>query len=238
MSISKVSAEDKLKAVKAVLAHEESPMVSAKRLGVHWKAVQYWVDEYIGNGPEVFNKRQVKSYSADLKIQCVEEYLKGETTMSQLVQKYGLKSSRQIRDWLKKYNSHEELKSSGTGGAKIMTKARQTTFDERVEIVKYCIENGNAYHETAEKFKVSYQQVRNYVLKYNKYNTEGLIDGRGHRKPVEVPEEAPTEYECMKAELKLANAKLKAKDMEIDFLKNSILWKGGGIHTNKIWSHL
>ena len=33
MSISKVSAEDKLKAVKAVLAHEESPMVSAKRLG-------------------------------------------------------------------------------------------------------------------------------------------------------------------------------------------------------------
>ena len=36
-----------------------------------------------------------------------------------------------------------------------MTKARQTTFDERVEIVKYCIENGNAYHETAEKFKVS-----------------------------------------------------------------------------------
>ena len=68
MSISKVSAEDKLKAVKAVLAHEESPMVSAKRLGVHWKAVQYWVDEYIGNGPEVFNKRQVKSYSADLKI--------------------------------------------------------------------------------------------------------------------------------------------------------------------------
>ena len=23
-----------------------------------------------------------------------------------------------------------------------MTKARQTTFDERVEIVKYCIENG------------------------------------------------------------------------------------------------
>ena len=36
-----------------------------------------------------------------------------------------------------------------------MTKSRQTTFDERVEIVKYRTENGNAYHETAEKFKVS-----------------------------------------------------------------------------------
>ena len=31
-----------------------------------------------------------------------------------------------------------------------MTKARQTTLTSALEIVKYCIENGNAYHETAE----------------------------------------------------------------------------------------
>lgn len=36
-----------------------------------------------------------------------------------------------------KYNGHEELKSSGTGGCTIMTKGRKTTFEKRVEIVQY-----------------------------------------------------------------------------------------------------
>ena len=70
MSISKVSAEDKLKAVKLFLLMKNQWFLQ-KRLGVHWKAVQYWVDEYIGNGPGVYlTKDRLKSYSADLKIQC------------------------------------------------------------------------------------------------------------------------------------------------------------------------
>ncbi len=37
-----------------------------------------------------------------------------------------------------------------------MTKGRKNTSEERFEIVKYCLENGRNYQQTAEKFQVSY----------------------------------------------------------------------------------
>jgi aryl-alcohol dehydrogenase-like predicted oxidoreductase len=56
-----------------------------------------------------------------------------------------------------KYNGHKELKSSQTGGTMIMTKGRKTSFDERIEIVQYCIEHDHNYTKTAERYKISYQ---------------------------------------------------------------------------------
>lgn len=38
-----------------------------------------------------------------------------------------------------------------------MTKGRKTTYEERVDIVKYCIEYQHNYSETAEHFQVSYR---------------------------------------------------------------------------------
>ncbi len=43
-----------------------------------------------------------------------------------------------------KYNSHDKE----TGGRPIMTKGRKTTFEERVEIVQYCIKHSHNYSET------------------------------------------------------------------------------------------
>ncbi|MBU2700584.1 hypothetical protein Ga0466249_001676 [Sporomusaceae bacterium BoRhaA] len=40
-----------------------------------------------------------------------------------------------------------------------MTKGRNTTSQERIQIVKTCIANGNDYGGTALKYRVSYQQV-------------------------------------------------------------------------------
>ena len=36
-----------------------------------------------------------------------------------------------------------------------MTKGRKTTYEERVEIVKYCIEHEMDYAQTAEKFQLA-----------------------------------------------------------------------------------
>ncbi|MFR8087093.1 MAG: helix-turn-helix domain-containing protein [Lachnospirales bacterium] len=83
---------------------------------------------------------------------------------------------------LMKYNGHEELKSSRTGGCTI----RKTTFDERVEVVQYCITHGYNYTETSEKYGISYQQARNYTIKYESGGVEALKDRRGKRK---APEE-------------------------------------------------
>lgn len=58
-----------------------------------------------------------------------------------------------------KYNGHEKLKASRTGGTSIITKGRKTTYEERVEIVKYCIEYEMDYAQIAEKYQISYQQI-------------------------------------------------------------------------------
>ncbi|MDT2192890.1 helix-turn-helix domain-containing protein [Paenibacillus larvae] len=47
-----------------------------------------------------------------------------------------------------------------------MTKGRTTTYDERVEIVRFCIEHQHNYAQTADKFQVSYQQAYSWTNKY------------------------------------------------------------------------
>ncbi|MDT2238219.1 hypothetical protein P7H19_20890 [Paenibacillus larvae] len=48
-----------------------------------------------------------------------------------ICKRYGIKSACQLRDWILKYNSHEKLNTSGTGGTD-HDKGRTTTYDERV----------------------------------------------------------------------------------------------------------
>lgn len=114
-----------------------------------------------------------------------------------------------------KYNGHEEIKPSGTGGDQIMTRGRATTLEERIEIVKYCIENDKNYNETSRKYKVSYQQVRNWMIKFEELGIDGLLDRRGKRKL----ESQLSEVEKLKAENKLLEAKNKRLEMENELLK-------------------
>lgn len=96
-----------------------------------------------------------------------------------------------------------------------MTKGRKPTFDERVEIVKYCITHDCNYTETSEKYGISYQQARNYTIKYESGGVDALKDRRGKRK---APEEM-SELERLRAEVKLLQAEKKRAEMEISFLK-------------------
>lgn len=96
-----------------------------------------------------------------------------------------------------------------------MTKGRKTTFEERIEIASYCISHDYNYAETAERFFVSYQQARNYTVKYENGGIDALQDNRGRRKP----EDTLTEIERLRAELKLEKAKRQKAEMEASFLK-------------------
>lgn len=96
-----------------------------------------------------------------------------------------------------------------------MTKGRKTTLEERIEIVSHCIANGKDYGATIEKYQVSYQQLYNWVRKYEEHGAEGLSDKRGKRKP----ESEMTEMERLRAENKLLQAENRHKEMEIDILK-------------------
>ena len=96
-----------------------------------------------------------------------------------------------------------------------MTKGRNTTYEERVEIVSYCIEQGNDYAAAIEKYKVSYQQIYSWVRKYNEKGAEGLVDKRGKRKP----ESEMTELEKLQAENKMLEARNKRLETENAVLK-------------------
>lgn len=64
-------------------------------------------------------------YSKELKIKAVEEYLAGNGFALDISMKYGLRSKKQLQNWIMKYNSHEEIKSSETGENRIMTKVEE-----------------------------------------------------------------------------------------------------------------
>ena len=48
-----------------------------------------------------------------------------------------------------------------------MTKSRETSQDERLEIAKECLENRKNYGEAAQKYVVSYQQVYTWVKRFS-----------------------------------------------------------------------
>jgi len=103
-----------------------------------------------------------------------------------------------------------------------MTKGRETTPTERIEIAKECISKNNNYGETALKYQVSYSQVYGWVQKYRAMGEMGLEDRRGRRSgtlPSRTPEEELrdriAQLEREKLDLEMENALLKkVKELE------------------------
>lgn len=215
MSKRKVSVEDKIYAVNLYLDGKESQNRIASMFGVNLASVQQWIRNYESMGTDAFTLKGNKKYSKELKQQAVLDYLAGKGSQNDICKKYGIRSKAKLQIWIKQYNGHEELRSSGTGGNIIMTKGRKTTFEERTDIVQYCIAHDHNYTETAEKYQVSYQQARSYTVKYESGGVEALRDHRGKRKN---PDEM-TELEKLRAEVKLLRAEKERAEMEVSFLK-------------------
>ena len=208
--------EVKLQAVKDYISGNGSYLSHASELGVGKTVFRRWVNKYKAFGESAFIRTGYnQSYSASFKKDVVEAYLNGEGSYWELAVTYNIPAETTIRQWVLKYNGHEKLKASGTGGNAIMTKGRKTTFDERVEIVKYCIAHNHNYTGTSEQFGVSYQQARNYTIKYEKLGVAGLYDRRGKRKP----EEEMTELEKLRAENRILRVEKEQAEMEMNFLK-------------------
>ena len=215
MSKRKISAEDKLSAVRQYMDGKWSQKHIASLYGVSKASFQQWLRNYNSIGEEAFTMKGNKKYPKELKEQAVQDYLCGNSSLNEICEKYGIRSRGKLQKWIQVYNGHGGLKSSGTGGATIMTKGRKTTFDERVEIAGYCIAHDHNYAETSEKYNVSYQQVRSYTIKYEEDGIEGLQDRRGKRKT----ENEMSELERLRAENKLLKAEKERAEMEVSFLK-------------------
>ena len=187
------------------------------RCGVPISTLRQWIRQYQTFGAEgLMNRGKNESYSAELKQLAVEDYLSGKGSLHDICVNYKIHSDRQLRNWIKVYNSHRELRPSrGRGSDIYMTKGRNTTYEERVEIVSYCIEHGNDYVATIEKYGVSYQQIYSWVRKYKEKGAEGLVDKRGKRKL----ESEMTELEKLRAENRMLEARNKRLELECAVLK-------------------
>ena len=205
-----------IKAVERYKRGETSQNAEAKKQGVHHRTFQDWIRRYETFGAEGFKNTGNRKYSSELKGSAVQAYLNGEGSYAAICKKYGISSRTQLQNWIKMYNGHKELRPSrGRGSDIYMTKGRTTTYEERIEIVSYCIEHGNDYPATIEKYGVSYQQIYSWVRKYNEKGAEGLVDKRGKRKA----ESEMTEVEKLRAENRMLEARNRRLETENAVLK-------------------
>jgi len=213
---SRVSSEKKIEVVEKYLRGEMGATQIIDTLETTWSSLKRWVILYKSQGSKgLIPQSKSKKYSPELKLKVVQDYLSGGSSMKGLCLKYTISDEHVVRQWVKKYNSHENFKQPNNGGAIYMAKGRNTTMDERIEIVSHCIANNKDYGKTIEQYGVSYQQIYGWVRKYEKYGADGLTDRRGKRKN----ESSMTEVEKLQAQLKLKEAENYRLQMENELLK-------------------
>jgi len=152
-----------------------------------------------------------KRYSKELKLAAVNDYLSGHDSLNKIIQKYNISSTAVLRKWIKKYNSHRELNDTGKGMTNSMTSRRKTTLEERIQIVNYCIQHQKNYQLTAESYEVSYQQVYQWVKKFEANGEEALQDKRG-RKKEEYELTAEEKFKLEMKRLERENERLRAEN--------------------------
>ena len=171
-----------------------------------------WVNIYKNEGPGgLLDQAHNKHYPLELKLNAVNDYLQGGGSLSKIMGRYGIRSKKALLDWIKQYNTHEEISSRTSGGGSYMRKARQTTPEERLEIVQDCLANDKNYGAMALKYNCSYQQVRNWVKRYEKMGSSGLEDRRGRRAGTQP---ARTHEEGMRD--KIAELERRNRDLQIE----------------------
>ncbi len=181
------TAEQKIQACEDYLYSVRSISQICIDLGMSSKngmTIYKWVDKYKIWGSEAFiSLSKNKSYMKEFKIQAVEEYISGMSSVREIVAKYNIGSKSMLERWILLYNTNRELKDYNPKQEVYMANAgRKTTIEERKEIVKYCIKHNCNYKETASIYDVSYSQVYSWVKKYNTNGEEALTDKRGHHK--------------------------------------------------------
>ena len=208
--------EEKELITKAVLSGERSQAELARQYNTSEGRIREWVAQYKANGISAFlPQRRNNVYSEEIRIKAVKDYLNGQGSLVEISSKYGIRDARQLRNWIKVYNSGKGFRQKMSGGSR-MKEARPTTVEERIQIAKDCIANGGNYGETALKFNVSYQQVYQWVKKFKEKGDAGLEDRRGKRLKDQTPRTREEELEIEIAKLK---HELYMTKMERDVLK-------------------
>lgn len=161
--------------------------------------IRIWAKKYKIHGSSAFTLGSHNNYyTKEFKESVVKAYNNGSLSINDLIVKYNIPSKTTLKNWIKKYNSHIELKDYNPKLEVYMADTLKTTYEERIEIVKYCLAHDRNIKVTAAMYNCNYAQLYQWVRKYEAYGEAALTDKRGRRKK----ENELTELE--KAERKIA----------------------------------
>ena len=212
----KYSVNEKVSWVERILSKEISVRKAATITGISIAVFKDWLHLYKSEGIQgLMRQSHNRIYSAELKQIVVEKYLDGTTSLRNLCKKYKIRGKMQILSWIKRYNSGKDFGRKMSGGSR-MKKTRKTSQEERIQIVKACMERGFDYGATALEYKVSYQQVYTWVQKYKELGEAGLEDRRGKRTASQTPR---TEIEELRIKIAQLEHEKYMLQMERDVLK-------------------
>lgn len=216
----KFSAEVKIKACLEYESGYESFESIAKKLQTNKETVRSWYLNYKQHGENVFNtSNRNRTYTKDFKNMVISEYTSGEYSYPELEAKYNISHSV-IRGWVNKWYSGEEIKDYDPKGDIYTMKSRNTTYEERLEIVKWVIENNLSYKEAADKYVLPYANVYKWTRSYLENGEEALrYKKRGRKAKSEINFNNLSEIEKLKIELEKEKALRKRKELELEVLK-------------------
>ena len=206
---SKFTYEQKIEACERYINGKGSYRSISLELGIDWSSFREWVYKYKNNGKYSFRESNTNnSYSSEFKKKVIKEYLDGKSSFLDIAAKYNISFSM-AKKWVKKYNKGEEIKDYDPKSEVYSMKSRKTTIEERIEIVKYALDNNNDYKRAADKFLVPYANVYNWVKIYNEQGEEGLKFHRGRSKNsiTELTELEKKDLEIAKLKLELEKHK-------------------------------
>lgn len=150
MPRSKYSPEFRAMVSQEYIDGEGSVHFLADKYGIGYTTLRGWINEYKIHGISAFCHKTNRTYSKEFKIKCVEAVRNKEGTVDDIIARYGISSRSILRRWIMEYNANRELKDYNPKQGVYMAEARRkTTFEERKEIVSYCISHSRNYKDAA-----------------------------------------------------------------------------------------
>jgi transposase-like protein len=180
----KLKVQEKIDLIRRCQTGELGKTEASRIAGVDLKTIYHWLARYEAEGESGFMAySRNRVYTPEAKLNAVRDYLSGKGSQLEICKKYKIRNTHCLRGWIKVYNAHGDFSSRKySGGGSYMKQGRTTTQEERVQIAKECIASGKNYGEIAQKYQVSYQQVRTWTLRFEELGEAGLEDRRGGRK--------------------------------------------------------
>ena len=192
----------------------------AKMIGATKSVVCRWYLKYKEHGSSVFKtSSKQRLYSKEFKLSVIEANISGKYSQSYLAAKYNITTGL-VSNWVNKWYNGIEIKGYYTKGDVYTMKPRKTTFEERIDIVKWVIANDMDYKAAAEKYSVSYARIYKWTRTYINEG-EGALESkkRGPKQRLEINESDLTEIEKLKLELEKEKSLRERRELELEVLK-------------------